>query len=174
MAGLREAAMPDALDAPAGACVGHVRLQVSDLDRAIAFYRDVLGFQLDPVREGTAAFLGAGGYRHHIVPNIRVREGASPPPGHTGLSHAAFPYPGRAALVAVITRVKAAGIPVDGAARHGVSTAVYLRYPDENGVELYDDLPGAQGPRDADGNLTMRNDRFSIDEFVAKTEAGRD
>jgi catechol 2,3-dioxygenase len=174
MADLGEAAVPGAVDAQAGACVGHVRLRVSDLDRAIAFYRDFLGVPFNPVHEGKAAFIGAGGYRHHIGLNIRDREGASPPPGHTGLHHAAFPYPDRASVVAVFMRVNASGIPFDGAAHHGVSTAVYLRDPDENGVELYDDLPDAQWQRDADGNLTMRNDRFSIDDFVAEMEAGRD
>jgi len=164
--------MSDPIEAPAEACVGHVHLKVADLDRAIGFYRDILGFPLNLIYEGRAAFLGAGGYHHHIGLNTWDSEGASPPPpGHTGLYHAAFLYPDQASLVAVIKRVKAAGIPFDGAAHHGVSTAVYLRDPDGNGVELYYDLPGAQWPRDADGNLTMRNDRFSVDDFVAEAEA---
>jgi catechol 2,3-dioxygenase len=170
---MEESALSMPFEAPAGTRVGHVHLRVADLDRAIAFYRDVLGFPLNLVHEGKAAFLGAGGYHHHIGLNTWDSAGASPPPpGHTGLYHSAFLYPDRASLVAVIKRVQAAGIPFDGAAHHGVSTAVYLRDPDGNGVELYYDLPGALWPRDADGNLTMRNDRFSVDDFVAETEAG--
>jgi catechol 2,3-dioxygenase len=165
--------MPDFVKAPAGTCVGHVHLKVADLDRAIRFYRDILGFTLNLRHNDQAAFLGAGGYHHHIGLNTWESAGAlPPPPGHTGLYHAAFLYPDRAALVAVIKRVKAAGIPFDGAAHHGVSTAVYLRDPDGNGVELYFDLPDALWPRDADGNLTLMNQRFSIDAFVAETEAG--
>ena len=165
--------MPDIVEAPAGTCVGHVHLKVADLDRAIGFYRDVLGFTLNLKYQDKAAFLGAGGYHHHIGLNIWDSAGASPPPpGHTGLYHAAFLYPDRAALVEVIKRVKTAGIPFDGAAHHGVSTAVYLRDPDGNGVELYYDLPTALWPRDAEGNLTMINDRFSVDDFIAETETG--
>lgn len=165
--------MPDFVKAPAGTCVGHVHLKVADLDRAIGFYRDILGFTLNLRHNDQAAFLGAGGYHHHIGLNTWESAGAlPPPPGHTGLYHAAFLYPDRAALVAVIKRVKAAGIPFDGAAHHGVSTAVYLRDPDGNGVELYFDLPDALWPRDADGNLTLMNQRFSIDAFIAETEAG--
>ena len=162
--------MPEDYKAPAGTQVGHVHLRVADLDRAITFYRDVLGFSLNLKHQDKAAFLGAGGYHHHIGLNIWDSEGASPPPpGHTGLYHAAFLYPDRAALVEVIKRVKAANIPFDGAAHHGVSTAVYLRDPDGNGVELYFDLPKALWPKDEDGNLKMINDRFSVDEFIAQT-----
>lgn len=167
--------MPDDFEAPAGTHVGHVHLKVADLDRAIAFYRDVLGFPLNLRFQNKAAFLGAGGYHHHIGLNIWESEGASPPPpGHTGLYHAAFLYPDRASLVEVLKRVKAAGIPFDGAAHHGVSTAVYLRDPDGNGVELYFDLPDAEWPRDAQGNITMINDRFSVDDYIAETETGLD
>lgn len=167
--------MPETFEAPAGTRVGHVHLKVSDLERAIGFYRDVLGFPLNLRYGDSAAFLGAGGYHHHIGLNIWDSKGASPPPhGHTGLYHSAFLYPDRAALVDVLKRVKAAGIPFDGAAHHGVSTAVYLRDPDGNGVELYFDLPEADWPRDAQGNITMVNQRFSIDDFIAETEAGLD
>ncbi len=163
--------MADEFTAPAGTGVGHVHLRVSDLDRAIEFYRDVLGFPVT-LRAGRAAFLGAGGYHHHIGLNVWESEGGTPPPpGHTGLFHAAFVYPDRASLVAVLKRVKAAGIPIDGAAHHGVSTAVYIRDPDENGVELYFDLPEADWPRTADGGLVMVNDRFSVDAFIAETDA---
>lgn len=166
-----EKPMQENYEAPAGTQVGHVHLKVADLDRAIAFYRDVLGFPLNLKYQDKAAFLGAGGYHHHIGLNVWESEGGSPPPpGHTGLYHAAFLYPDRAALVKVIKRVKAAGIPFDGSAHHGVSTAVYLRDPDGNGVELYFDLPDALWPKDQDGNLTMINDRFSVDDFIAETD----
>jgi len=158
---------------PQAPCVGHVHLRVADLERAIRFYRDVLGFPLTLRYGDKAAFLGAGGYHHHVGLNVWESEGGlPPPPGHTGLYHAAFLYPDRAALAAAIRRVKAAGIPFEGAAHHGVSTAVYLRDPDGNGVELYVDLPRDQWPRDAEGALTMGNARFSIDAFLAETEDG--
>ncbi len=158
--------------APPGTHVGHVHLRVSDLDRSIAFYEGVLGFTLNLRYGDSAAFLGAGGYHHHIGLNVWDSKGAAPPPpGHTGLYHAAFLYPDRFALVDVIKSVQAAGIPFDGAAHHGVSTAVYLRDPDENGVELYYDLPQTDWPKDADGNLTLVNDRFSVSDYVARTEA---
>ena len=138
--------------------VGHVHLKVADLDRAIAFYRDILGFDLT-LRYGTqAAFLGAGGYHHHIGLNTWESKGGTPPgPGHTGLYHAAFLYPDRASLGAVLKRVVEAGIALDGAADHGVSEAIYLRDPDGNGVELYRDRPQADWPRDAQGDITMFN-----------------
>jgi catechol 2,3-dioxygenase len=168
----RKLEMTDILAAPAGTCVGHVHLRVADLERSIAFYRDILGFSLN-VRWDKAAFLGAGGYHHHIGLNTWDSAGAAPPPpGHTGLFHAAFLYPDRQALVAVLRRVKAAGIPFDGAAHHGVSTAVYLRDPDENGVELYVDLPEADWPRDADGTLILSNERFDVDAYIAGTDEG--
>ncbi|MEM6762150.1 MAG: VOC family protein [Pseudomonadota bacterium] len=149
-----------------------MHLRVADLDRAIGFYRDVLGFPLNINWQGKAAFLGAGGYHHHIGLNTWESEGGSPPPaGHTGLYHAAFLYPDRKALVEVLKRVKAAGIPFDGAAHHGVSTAVYLRDPDGNGVELYFDFPEEDWPRDEDGNILLSNQRFSVDAYIAETEA---
>jgi len=167
--------MTEPYTAPAGTCVGHVHLKVADLDRAIAFYRDVLGFTLQQTFGDAAAFLGAGGYHHHIGLNVWDSAGGTPPPqGHTGLYHAAFLYPDRAALAAVIKRVIAAGIPFTGAAHHGVSTAVYLDDPDGNGVELYCDLPRSDWPRDADGHLAMVNERFSIAAFLEEVEKGLD
>lgn len=158
--------------APADTCVGHIHLRVADLDRAIAFYEGVLGFTLNLKVGDNAAFLGAGGYHHHIGLNVWNSKGATPPPpGYTGLYHSAFLYPNRATLVEVIKRVQAAGIPFDGAAHHGVSTAVYLRDPDDNGVELYYDFPQAEWPKDADGGMTLINDRFSIPDYVAETDA---
>src|ERR1041384_2314537 len=120
--------------------IGHVHLKVADLERALQFYRDVLGFELQQ-RFGTgAAFVSAGGYHHHIGLNMWESEGGSPPPpGSTGLYHVAILYPTRASLADALRRVLAAGIELDGAADHGVSEAIYLRDPDGNGVELYRD-----------------------------------
>lgn len=148
--------------------VGHVHLKVADLDRAIAFYRDILGFEVT-ARYGTrAAFLGAGGYHHHIGLNTWESDGATPPPpGHTGLYHAAFLYPDRASLATVLKRVLDAGITLDGAADHGVSEAVYLRDPDDNDVELYRDRVPEDWPRDADGELAMTNARLDIAALLA-------
>ena len=148
--------------------VGHVHLRVSDLDRSIVFYSDILGFALTQ-RYGTgAAFLAAGDYHHHIGLNTWESLGATPPPaGHTGLFHSAFLYPDRQSLADVMARVVAAGIPFDGAADHGVSEAIYLRDPDENGVELYVDKPMAEWPRNADGELRMVNDRLDVAALLA-------
>lgn len=154
------------------ATVGHVHLKVADLDRAIAFYRDVLGFELTQRYGDAAAFLGAGGYHHHIGLNTWHSKGGTPPAnGHTGLYHSAFLYPDRASLGAVIKRVQEAGIPLDGAADHGVSEAVYLRDPDGNGVELYRDRAPEDWPRDADGHLAMVNDRLDVSALVAEAPA---
>ncbi len=156
----------------ATASVGHVHLRVSDLDQAIAFYRDILGFELTQ-RYGTgAAFLGAGGYHHHIGLNTWESLGATPPPkGHTGLYHSAFLYPDRKALAQVLARVVAAGIAIDGAADHGVSEAVYLRDPDENGVEIYVDKPRVAWPRNKDGALQMVNAPLDLAALLAMADA---
>ena len=125
---------------PAGAFIGHVHLKVADLDRSIRFYHDLLGFDLVTRLGGQAAFLSAGGYHHHIGLNTWESRGGSPPaPGTTGLYHVAIRYPTRRALADALRRVLDAGIPLDGASDHGVSEAVYLRDPDDNGVELYRD-----------------------------------
>lgn len=138
--------------------IGHVHLKVADLDRSIAFYSGVLGFEVQQ-RFGTgAAFLSAGGYHHHIGLNTWESLGATPPPaGHTGLYHTAFLYPSRADLADAMRRVATAGIELDGAADHGVSQAIYLTDPDGNGVELYCDRNEADWPRDANGALEMTN-----------------
>ena len=147
--------------------VGHVHLRVANLERSIAFYRDVLGFELNQRMGDQAAFLGAGGYHHHIGLNTWESRGATPPPaGHTGLYHSAFLYPDRAALGAAIKRVLEAGIPLEGAADHGVSEAVYLSDPDGNGVELYRDRARADWPRDAQGNLAMVNTRLDVQALI--------
>src|SRR5881392_1492310 len=136
--------------------IGHVHLKVADLERSLAFYRDVLGFEVTQRYGPQAAFLSAGGYHHHIGLNTWESQGGQPPPpGTTGLYHHAILYPTRAALADALRRLIAAGIPLDGAADHGVSEALYLRDPDENGVELYWDRPREAWPRDADGGLAM-------------------
>lgn len=150
-------------------CVGHIHLRVADLERAILFYRDVLGFEVTQRYGDRAAFLGAGGYHHHIGLNTWDSAGATPPPtGHTGLYHTAFLYPDRASLATVLKRVLDAGIELDGAADHGVSEAVYLRDPDQNGVELYRDRAPADWPRGADGTLTMMNAQLDIAALLAE------
>lgn len=149
--------------------IGHVHLNVADLDRAIAFYSDVLGFEVTQRYGRGAAFLSAGGYHHHIGLNTWESLGATPPPpGHTGLYHTAFLYPDRAQLADALRRVVDAGIPLDGAADHGVSEALYLTDPDGNGVELYRDRPEAEWPRDADGTLAMTNAPLDLDALLAE------
>ncbi len=136
--------------------IGHVHLKVADLERALWFYRDVLGFELTQRYGQQAAFLSAGGYHHHIGLNTWESQGGSPPPsGTTGLYHLAIVYPTRAELADALRRVIDAGIPLDGASDHGVSEALYLRDPDGNGVELYWDRPKEQWPRSSDSRLAM-------------------
>jgi len=149
--------------------IGHIHLKVADLDPAIAFYSGVLGFEVQQ-RWGTgAAFLSAGGYHHHIGLNTWESLGASPPPrGHTGLYHMAILYPDRASLGDALARVLDAGIPLEVAADHGVSEAVYLRDPDGNGVELYRDRPPEDWPRDADGQLAMDNAPLDLEALLAE------
>ena len=147
-----------------GTRIGHVHLKVADLDRALAFYCGVLGFELIQRMGGQAAFISAGGYHHHIGLNTWESRGGQPPaPGTTGLYHVAILYPTRAALADALKRLAAAGIPLDGASDHGVSEALYLRDPDENGVELYWDRPQEQWPRDGDGELAMFTRRLDLD-----------
>jgi len=136
--------------------IGHVHLKVADLERALGFYRGVLGLELTQRMGSHAAFLAAGGYHHHIALNTWESLGASPPPpGSTGLYHLALVYPSRPHLADALRRLIAANIPLDGAADHGVSESLYLRDPDDNGVELYRDRPQAEWPRDAHGGLAM-------------------
>lgn len=136
--------------------IGHVHLKVADLERALGFYRDVLGFELTQRYGRQAAFLSAGGYHHHIGLNTWESAGGSPPaPGTTGLYHLAILYPTRALLADALRRVLAAGIELEGAADHGVSEALYLRDPDDNGVELYWDRPKDQWPLAPNGELAM-------------------
>jgi catechol 2,3-dioxygenase len=139
-----------------GVRIGHVHLKVADVERAIGFYRDVLGFEVTQRYGSQAAFLSAGGYHHHIGLNTwESHGGPPPPPGTTGLYHLAILYPTRGELADALQRVTRAGISLDGASDHGVSEALYLRDPDRNGVELYWDRPEKDWPRTGDGALNM-------------------
>jgi catechol 2,3-dioxygenase len=150
--------------------IGHVHLKVADLERALKFYRDVLGFELTQRFGRGAAFLSAGGYHHHIGINTWESEGGVPPPaGTTGLYHLAILYPTRAELADALRRVLRADIPLEGAADHGVSEAIYLRDPEGNGVELYWDKPQSQWPRTADGTLNMHTHALDLQDLLSET-----
>ena len=156
-----------------GVRIGHVHLKVADLERAIGFYRDVLGFELTQRFGRQAAFLSAGGYHHHIGLNTwESRGGSAPPPGTTGLYHHAILYPTRASLADALRRVLAAGIEIDGAADHGVSEAIYLRDPDGNGVELYRDRPRDEWPHTPDGGLNMYTHALDLADLLREPPAG--
>jgi catechol 2,3-dioxygenase len=151
--------------------IGHVHLKVADLDRALAFYCGVLGFEITQRWGTSAAFISAGAYHHHIGLNTwESRGGSPPPPGSTGLFHLAILYPPRAALADALRRVVAAGIPLDGASDHGVSEALYLRDPDENGVELYRDRPREEWPMSDDGGVAMYTRALDLDALLAAAE----
>ena len=156
----------------AGATIGHVHLKVADLERALGFYCGILGFELVQRYGTSAAFISAGGYHHHIGLNTWESHGAPPPPPHTtGLYHVAIKYPLRAALADALRRLVASGIPLDGASDHGVSEALYLRDPDQNGVELYRDRAQAEWPRNPDGSLAMFTRRLDLDGLLNEVEA---
>lgn len=151
----------------AGVRIGHVHLKVSNLDRALDFYCGVLGFSLMQRYGADAAFIAAGDYHHHIGLNTWESRGGSPPPrGSTGLFHTAILYPTRAELADALRRLIAAGIALDGASDHGVSEALYLRDPDENGVELYWDRPHEAWPVNAAGELAMFTRRLDLDDLL--------
>jgi catechol 2,3-dioxygenase len=155
----------------AGTRIGHVHLKVADLDRALGFYCGVLGFEIMQRYGDQAAFISAGGYHHHIGLNTwESKGGAPPPPGSTGLFHTAILYPSRAALADALHRVLQAGIQLDGASDHGVSEALYLRDPDQNGVELYRDRPQAEWPRNPDGSLAMFTRKLDIEDLMRQRE----
>ena len=136
--------------------IGHVHLKVADLERSLQFYCGVLGFQLTQRYGRQAAFVSAGGYHHHIGLNTWESLGGKPPPrGSTGLFHVAILYPDRTQLADALRRLVKAGVEIDGASDHGVSEAIYLRDPDQNGIELYVDRPEAEWPRDARGELEV-------------------
>ena len=149
--------------------IGHVHLKVADLDRALRFYRDVLGFAVTQRVGDSAAFLSAGGYHHHLALNTWESLGGSPPPpGSTGLYHFAIRYPDRASLADALMRLQGAGIRIDGAADHGVSEAVYLRDPDGNGVELHRDRPPDDWPRAEDGTLAMNTRPLDLADLLRR------
>lgn len=150
--------------------IGHVHLKVADIDRALMFYHDVLGFQITQRYGEHAVFLSAGGYHHHIGLNTwQSAKGAPPPPGTTGLYHFAILYPSRAALADALRRLMSAGISLDGASDHGVSEALYLRDPDGNGVELYWDRPRSDWPRDNDGAVAMHTRPLDVQELLRES-----
>ena len=164
-------APPSQPHAATGVRIGHVHLKVADLERALGFWRDLLGLEVQQRMGSQAVFLSADGYHHHIALNTWDSAGGSPPPpGSTGLFHVALLYPDRPALARVLKRLVEAGWPLDGASDHGVSEALYLRDPDGNGVELYRDRPPADWPRDAAGGLQMVTRRLDLRALLA--EAG--
>jgi catechol 2,3-dioxygenase len=149
--------------------IGHVHLKVADLERSVAFYSGVLGFEVMARMGPGAAFLSAGGYHHHIGLNTwESRNGSPPPPNATGLYHVAIRYPDRATLADALQRLTVAGVPLDGASDHGVSEALYLHDPDGNGIELYWDRPRDQWPRAGDGTLQMTTERLDIGALLAE------
>jgi catechol 2,3-dioxygenase len=152
--------------------IGHVHLKVADLECALKFYCGVLGFEVTQRFGLDAAFVSAGGYHHHIGLNTWESKGGPPPPvGTTGLYHVAILYPTRASLADAMCRLTLAGIPLDGASDHGVSEALYLRDPDDNGVELYWDRPRDAWPRNADGSVNMYTRPLAVDELLASARS---
>jgi catechol 2,3-dioxygenase len=152
--------------------IGHVHLKVSDIDRSLGFYRDILGFDVMQRMDDQAAFLSAGGYHHHLGLNTwESRDAGPPPPGHTGLYHVAIRYPDRAALGHALHRLVEASWPIDGATDHGVSEAIYLRDPDGNGVEIYRDRPEDEWPRPPDGGgVAMLSKPLDLQALMAEAD----
>lgn len=143
--------------------IGHVHLTVSDLQKSLSFYRDILGFEITTYYGDSAVFLSAGGYHHHIGLNTWNGKGATPPPaGHTGLYHFAILYPSRKELARVLKRLYEKNYPIEGASDHGVSEAIYLRDPDGNGVELYTDRELEEWPIDSEGHLQMSTNHLDV------------
>jgi catechol 2,3-dioxygenase len=150
--------------------IGHVHLKVADLERALRFYHGVLGFEITMRYGPGAVFLSAGGYHHHIGLNTWESLGGPPPPrGSTGLYHVAIRYPDRAALADALRRLLSAGIALEGASDHGVSEAIYLRDPDDNGVELYCDRPREQWPRKPDGRIAMYSRQLDLEALLSES-----
>jgi catechol 2,3-dioxygenase len=149
--------------------IGHVHLKVADLERSLTFYRDLLGFDVTMKVGDSAAFLSAGGYHHHIGLNTWESLGAAPPPRRsTGLYHTAILYPNRQELARALKKIVEANYPLEGASDHGVSEAIYLRDPDDNGVEMYCDRDLADYPRDARGNLAMSNKALDLRQLLSE------
>ena len=154
-----------------GVRIGHVHLKVADLNRALKFYHDMLGFQITERFRDSAAFLAAGDYHHHIALNTWESKNAPPAPRNSaGLYHTAILYPTRALLADALHRVLHAGIELEGAADHGVSESLYLRDPDDNGVELYWDKPREFWPVNEDGSLSMKSERLDLDDLLASKQ----
>ncbi|HUB66319.1 MAG TPA: VOC family protein [Candidatus Methylacidiphilales bacterium] len=154
-----------------GVRIGHVHLKVADLERSLAFYHGVLGFEIQQRMGNSAAFISAGGYHHHIGLNTWESLGGAPPaPGTTGLYHLAVLYPDRRSLADAFKRLIQAKIPLDGASDHGVSEALYLRDPDGNGVELYRDRPESEWPRTSDGRLAMFTRALDLHALLAEAD----
>ncbi len=149
--------------------IGHVHLKVADLERALSFYRDLLGFELIQKIGDQAAFISAGGYHHHIGLNTwESKGGTPPPPGHTGLYHTAILYPNRKELAKALKTLLNADYPLQGAADHGVSEAIYLADPDGNGVELYYDKPEELWPWKENGDLEIFTKSLDIDNLLSE------
>ncbi|MGF1472735.1 MAG: VOC family protein [Rubrobacteraceae bacterium] len=158
-----------------GASIGHVHLKVADIDRALGFYRDVLGFEVTQWYGEQAVFLSAGGYHHHIGLNTWMSKGASPAPDRAaGLFHLAILYPERRDLAQALKWLAEAGYPLEGASDHGVSEALYLRDPDGNGVELYADRPQEQWPRTAEGGLAMVTKPLDLEDLLSELDSMED
>src|SRR6187431_1493091 len=156
---------------PTQSRIGHVHLKVSDLDRSLAFYCDLLGFELVTTYGDQAAFISAGGYHHHIGLNTWHSKGAGPAPiNSAGLYHVAILYPTRKDLAVALKRLLEAAYPLTGASDHGVSEAIYLNDPDRNGVELYWDKPKEQWPKDEKGNLQMITEALDLNELLRLAE----
>lgn len=163
--------MPDQYTIPAGARIGHIHLKVSDLEKALSFYRDLLGFQVTQYYGNSAVFVSAGGYHHHIGLNTWHSKNAGPAPANScGLYHTAILYPTRKDLAVVLKRLIDAKYPLSGASDHGVSEAIYLDDPDGNGVELYWDKPKEQWTYDTDGNLNMITQRLDLQNLLAEAD----
>ena len=157
---------------PPNTRIGHVHLKVADIERALGFYRDILGFEVQQLYGKDAAFISAGGYHHHIGLNTWYsRNGTSPPRTSTGLFHTAILYPTRKDLAIALKRLVAAKYPLTGASDHGVSEAIYLDDPDGNGVELYWDRPNSQWPRNSAGELQMITEALDLNELLALASA---
>jgi catechol 2,3-dioxygenase len=151
--------------------IGHVHLKVSDLSRAIAFYREAFGFDVMEQMGNSAAFLSAGGYHHHLGLNTWESRGGPPPaPGTTGLYHFAILYPTRKELARALRRLLDHGVAIDGASDHGVSEAIYLHDPDGNGIEIYRDRPRDEWPRDADGSIAMVSERLDFQDLLSELD----
>lgn len=151
--------------------IGHIHLTVSDIDRSLKFYRELLGFEITSVYGNAAVFLSAGGYHHHIGLNTWAGKGATPPPnGHTGLYHFAILYPSRKELARIVKRLFEVNYKLEGASDHGVSESVYLHDPDGNGIELYCDKPAEQWPVDEEGHLMMTTKAFNLIDLLSELD----